>query len=180
MVRILILVTIGAEEQRSLDWEVLLTVNNSESPFDFEYSEENYNTRSDVSCVNIPEDYILTMEYEALFGQLAENVSPSKGSPPAAKSVVENLPSVVLTDEDIGENCVACAVCKDEFAVGEKATRLPRCHLYHGDCIISWFGIRNTCPVCRHELPTDDADYEKMRSERAGDGNATALVDDFE
>ncbi|KAL3635549.1 hypothetical protein CASFOL_020096 [Castilleja foliolosa] len=151
----------GAEAQRSLDWEVLLTVNNSESPFDFEYSEENYNTRSDVS----------------------RNVSASKGSPPAAKSVVENLPSVVLTDEDIGENnknCVACAVCKDEFAVGEKATKLPCCHLYHGDCIIPWFGIRNTCPVCRHERPTDDADYEKMRSERAGDGNATALVDDFE
>ncbi|KAL3629501.1 hypothetical protein CASFOL_026723 [Castilleja foliolosa] len=168
----------------SSDGEISNFVNNSESPLDFEYSEENYNTRSDVSRVNLPEDYILTMEYDALFGQLAENVSASKGSPPAAKSVVENLPSVVLTDEDIGENnknCVACAVCKDEFAVGEKATKLPCCHLYHGDCIIPWFGIRNTRPVCRHELPTDDADYEKTRAERAGDGiAATAFVDDFE
>ncbi|GFQ04260.1 E3 ubiquitin-protein ligase ring1 [Phtheirospermum japonicum] len=174
----------GTEEQRSLDWEVLLTANNLESTFDFEYSGENNNTRHDVSRVNLPEDYILMMEYDALFGQLAENESASKGSPPAAKSVVENLPSIMLTDKEIGENnnnCVACAVCKDEFAVGEKATKLPCCHLYHGDCIFPWLGIRNTCPVCRHELPTDDADYEKRRGERAGDGNAaTGLVDDFE
>ncbi|KAL3624110.1 hypothetical protein CASFOL_032926 [Castilleja foliolosa] len=174
----------GREEQRSLDWEVLLAVNNLESNFDFEYSEENNNTQSDVLGVNLPEDYILTMDYDALFEQLAENQSASKGSPPAAKCVVENLPSVVLTDKEIGENnnnCVACAVCKDEFAAGEKATKLPCCHLYHGDCIFPWLGIRNTCPVCRHELPTDDADYEKRRGERAGDGNAaTGLVDDFE
>ncbi|KAL3630203.1 hypothetical protein CASFOL_023187 [Castilleja foliolosa] len=174
----------GREEQRSLDWEVLLTVNNLESNFDFQYSEENNNTHSDILGINLLKDYILMMDYDALFEQLAENQSASRGSPPAAKCMVEKLPSVVLTDKEIGENnnnCIACAVCKDEFAAVEKAIRLPCCHLYHGDCIFPWLGIRNTCPVCRHELPTDDADYEKRRGERAGDGNAaTGLVDDFE
>ncbi|KAK6154946.1 hypothetical protein DH2020_009194 [Rehmannia glutinosa] len=173
----------GTEEARNIEWEVLLAVNNLESTFDFEYSEEIDNPRSEVSRINLPEDYILTMEYDALFGQLVENENALKGSPPAAKSVVENLPSVVLTKEEIGENNnVVCAVCKDEFAVGENVSKLPCCHLYHGDCILPWLGIRNTCPVCRYELPTDDADYEKRKNERVGSGITTTprLVDDFE
>ncbi|KAK6129124.1 hypothetical protein DH2020_037140 [Rehmannia glutinosa] len=135
----------GTEEARNIEWEVLLAVNNLESTFDFEYSEEIDNPRSEVSRINLPEDYILTMEYDALFGQLVENENALKGSPPAAKSVVENLPSVVLTKEEIGENNnVVCAVC--------------------------------------HELPTDDADYEKRKNERVGSGITTTprLVDDFE
>ncbi|KAL6572812.1 hypothetical protein OROHE_002288 [Orobanche hederae] len=172
-----------AEEQRNLEWEVLLAVNNSEGTFEFEYTDVNNIIRNEVSRVN-HEDYVLTMEYDALFGQLAENENALKGSPPAAKSVVENLPSVVLTKEEIGENnsnnCVACAVCKDEFAVGENTTKLPCRHFYHGGCIIPWLEIRNTCPVCRYELPTDDADYENKRSERVGDRNTPGLINDFE
>ncbi|KAL6553080.1 hypothetical protein OROGR_006922 [Orobanche gracilis] len=172
-----------AEEQGNLEWEVLLAVNNSESTFEFEYAGVNNIIRNEVLGFS-HEDYVLTMEDDALFGQLVENEHQSKGSPPAAKSVVENLTSVVLTKEEIGENnsnnCVACAVCKNEFAVGENATKLPCRHLYHGGCIIPWLEIRNTCPLCRYELPTDDADYEKKRSERVGDSNTPGLINDFE
>ncbi|KAL2241620.1 UNVERIFIED_CONTAM: E3 ubiquitin-protein ligase RING1-like protein [Sesamum indicum] len=170
------------EEERNVEWEVLLAVNNLERTFEFENSEENNSDGGEVPRVNLPEDYILTMQYDVLFGQLVENENALKGSPPAAKSVVENLPSVVLTKEEIEENnnVVVCAVCKDEFAVGDKVTRMPCCHLYHGECILPWLSIRNTCPVCRYQLPTDDADYEKRRSERVGGGINSHLVDDFE
>ncbi|KAG8384555.1 hypothetical protein BUALT_Bualt04G0130000 [Buddleja alternifolia] len=172
----------GEEEERNLEWEVLLAVNSLERNLDFEGSEGGSNNGSEALRVNLPEDYILTMEYDTLFGQLVENGNALKGSPPAAKSVVENLPSVVLTKEDVGENnsVVVCAVCKDEASAGEKVTRMPCCHLYHGDCILPWLRIRNTCPVCRYELPTDDADYEKRRRERVGSAIAARLDDDFE
>ncbi|KAL6551641.1 hypothetical protein OROGR_007795 [Orobanche gracilis] len=172
-----------AEEQRNLEWEVLLAVNNSESTFEFEYTDVNNIIRNEVSRFN-HEDYVLTMEYDAFFGQLADNENALKGSPPASKSIVENLPSVVLTKEELGENnsnnCVVCAVCKNEFTVGENATKLPCPHFYHGGCIIPWLEIRNTCPVCRYELPTDDADYEKKRGERVSDSNTPGLINDFE
>ncbi|KAH6791265.1 RING/U-box superfamily protein [Perilla frutescens var. frutescens] len=172
----------GAEEGRNIEWEVLLAVNNLERNLEFEIPEENSMNGGEVPNINLPEDYILTMEYDALFGQLVENDNASKGSPPAAKSVVENLPSLVLTKEDVEENntVVVCAVCKDEFAIGEKVIRLPCSHLYHGECILPWLSIRNTCPVCRHELPTDDADYEKRKDGRVRSGSAGSLFDDFE
>ncbi|KAL3526655.1 hypothetical protein ACH5RR_011311 [Cinchona calisaya] len=137
---------------RNAEWQVLLAVNNLELPRDFD-------------------------EYNVLFGELVEAESNIKGSPPAAKSVVENLPSVVLTIEDLTRNNVVCAVCKDEVCLGVKVTRLPCCHHYHQDCIVPWLSIRNTCPLCRYELPTDDVDYERRKNRNGGD---TGLVGDLE
>ncbi|PIM99388.1 Anaphase-promoting complex (APC), subunit 11 [Handroanthus impetiginosus] len=165
----------GAEEEHNLEWEVLLAVNNLERALE----EENNNSGSEGPRTNLHEDYILAMEYDALFGQLVEDETALKGSPPAAKSVVENLPWMVFTKEDVGENNNSiCAVCKDEFTGGEKLTRMPCCHLYHGDCILPWLSMRNTCPLCRYELPTDDADYERRRNERVGNGMTTRMADD--
>lgn len=64
---------------------------------------------------------------------------------------------------------IGCAICKDEIVVAEeKVTRLPCKHYYHKECIVPWLGIRNTCPVCRYELPTDDLEYERKRRSQRG------------
>lgn len=162
----------GEEEEHNLEWEVLLELNNLERNSEPYVLEEQIDQQSEISRNDLPEDYVLAMEYDALSGMVVENANPLKGSPPAAKSVVENLPMVIVTKEEVGENSnnnmVACAVCKDEASVGEKVTRLPCCFMYHGECILPWLEISNTCPVCRFELPTDDADYEKRRRRRGG------------
>ncbi|XP_027357830.1 E3 ubiquitin-protein ligase CIP8-like [Abrus precatorius] len=151
----------GEEALRYLEWEILLAVNNLERNGGVEH-EGNAD-----SYLAVPDGYIYTAEYDVLFGQFLENESALKGSPPAAKSVVENLPLVELTKEELQGKNVACAICKDEILSAEKVRRLPCSHCYHGDCILPWLSIRNTCPVCRFELPTDDPDYEQRKVRRA-------------
>jgi Ring finger domain len=115
-------------------------------------------------------------EYEVLASQI-DNVIRC-GNPPAAKGVVETLPTIILSDEKEKE-IVTCAICKDEMAVEEKVTKLPCGHFYHKDCIVPWLGIRNSCPVCRFELPTDDLNYENWKDRRRNraPGSGAGLVE---
>lgn len=140
------------ETMGNLEWEVLLNIHNLEVNHGFglddDYGGFTYN-------VDVPIE-----DYETLFAQFGENDNTFLGRPPASKAVVENLDSVLIVEEDVENDNVICAVCKDEMNVGERAKQLPCSHRYHGDCIVPWLGIRNTCPVCRYELPIDDPDYE--------------------
>ncbi|OVA19623.1 zinc finger protein [Macleaya cordata] len=112
-----------------------------------------------------PEDYVDAAGYEALLQNLAESEGGAiRGAPPAAKSAVSALPTVVITPEEEG---LVCAVCKESMPAGEKAKKLPCGHGYHGDCIVPWLGTRNSCPVCRFELPTDDPEYEEEKKKRS-------------
>ncbi|KAL4559355.1 hypothetical protein LXL04_031493 [Taraxacum kok-saghyz] len=129
-------------EEQPHQWEVLLNIHNLEpGTYDDESNYTEYGMFVDVS---------------------------SLGRPPASITVVNNLSSVVITPEDYEKNNTGCAVCKDEITVGLVAKQLPCSHRYHTDCILPWLAIRNTCPVCRHELLTDDPEYELMKAERGG------------
>uniref|UniRef100_A0A0D9WSC6 RING-type E3 ubiquitin transferase n=1 Tax=Leersia perrieri TaxID=77586 RepID=A0A0D9WSC6_9ORYZ len=115
--------------------------------------------------------------FEVLPGHIAD--AAAGGAPPAARAAVERLQVVAIGGEEEEEAEKGCAVCKDGIARGELATRLPCAHFYHGVCIEPWLAIRNSCPVCRYELPTDDPEYEKRRVKRrsaAGGGSATAQL----
>ncbi|KAE9601894.1 hypothetical protein Lal_00040950 [Lupinus albus] len=146
----------------NLEWEVLLNANNlntitSPDLDNDDDLEEPYFSDHD--------EYIYASDYEMMFGQFVENGHTLR--PPASVSIVRNLPSVVVTKEDVDNNNALCAVCKDDFAVAEQAKELPCLHRCHGNCIVPWLAIRNTCPVCRYDFPTDDADYERMRANRS-------------
>lgn len=110
-------------------------------------------------------------EFEVLPGHLADAVVG--GAPPAARAAVERLQVVAVGAEEAAHGC---AVCKDGIAKGELATRLPCGHFYHGACIGPWLAIRNSCPVCRYELPTDDPEYERRRARHRSAGGSTAQL----
>ncbi|OMO78076.1 Zinc finger, RING-type [Corchorus capsularis] len=106
-------------------------------------------------------DYFIGPGLEQLIQQLAENDPNRYGTPPASKSAIEALPSVKITKNHLNSEFNQCAVCMDEFEEGAQAKQMPCKHLYHKDCIFPWLELHNSCPVCRHELPTDDPDYER-------------------
>ncbi|KDP24313.1 hypothetical protein JCGZ_25609 [Jatropha curcas] len=135
------------------EWELLLAIN-----FDS----------------NLNEDSVMfDADYDTFLEQLVDNEIDWRGSPPAAKKVVDNLPLVDFKSGDLVS--VVCAICKDEVLEGEKVNKLPCCHYYHGDCIVPWLRIRNTCPVCRYELPTDDQDYESRSRSRRTQRSASGI-----
>lgn len=136
---------------------------------------------------------------ENLIAQLMRNDPNRHGNPPAAKSVIDGLPTVTITQSQVeqggggqqsttstgdtttsasssatggagdakpGHVECSCAVCKDIFSAGEKAKQLPCKHLYHEACIVPWLSMHNTCPVCRYELPTDDAQYNASQAQQ--------------
>lgn len=72
-----------------------------------------------------------------------------RGALPAARSAVEELPDVEVAA------AAPCAVCKETLEIGDTAKEMPCGHAYHAGCLLPWLGLRNSCPVCRYELPTD-------------------------
>ncbi|XWS63285.1 hypothetical protein CRYUN_Cryun06bG0082200 [Craigia yunnanensis] len=118
-------------------------------------------------------DYFVGPGLEQLIQQLAENDPNRYGTPPASKSAIDSLPSVKITKNHLNSEFNQCAVCMDEFEEGTQAKQMPCKHLYHKDCILPWLELHNSCPVCRHELPTDDPDYERRvrGAQGIGEGN---------
>ncbi|KAI3666795.1 hypothetical protein L6452_41832 [Arctium lappa] len=104
-------------------------------------------------------DYLDARGFEQLLERLAETDGSRRGAPPAAVSFVKNL-ELVVVGEDEG---LVCVICKDSVCVGSVVNRLPCLHVYHPSCIMPWLNTRNTCPLCRYELPTDDKECERRR-----------------
>ncbi|GLJ52035.1 hypothetical protein SUGI_1106260 [Cryptomeria japonica] len=116
-------------------------------------------------------DYFLGQGMEALLQRLAENDPNHYGTPPAAKEAVEALTVVKITEEHLKcELSSECAVCKDEFTVGEETRQLPCKHLYHGDCIFPWLKMHSSCPVCRFQMPSEEGSGKAQSEENTSEG----------
>ncbi|KAJ0980992.1 hypothetical protein J5N97_009247 [Dioscorea zingiberensis] len=101
--------------------------------------------------------------------------------PPASKEVVANLPIITVTEEVIAKlgSGTECAVCRENLVINDKMQELPCKHLFHPPCLKPWLDENNSCPICRHELRTDDHAYESRKErekeeeeERKGAANA--------
>ncbi|OMO88486.1 Zinc finger, RING-type [Corchorus capsularis] len=99
--------------------------------------------------------------FEQLLDHLAETDGSRRGAPPTSVSFMNKLPRVIVSDEHEKHDGLACAICKDVLPVGTEVNQLPCLHVYHPSCILPWLSARNSCPLCRYELPTDDKDYEE-------------------
>ncbi|CAN8256172.1 unnamed protein product [Cochlearia groenlandica] len=180
------------EEEEELDlpvleWDVYVSLNNVGVVFEeFEDILVNYDGVMDsdhgVSRANLDEYGGIqgdVDEIDALLNQLFESAAAYNSHPPASKRAVEELLVVEITEEEASNGGIFCAICKDEIVVEEKVKRLPCRHYYHGECIVPWLEIRNTCPVCRYELPTNDLEYERFKTSQGRGSNASGLVSDL-
>ena len=87
-----------------------------------------------------------------------------KGNPPASDRAINSLKKTEINDENLNEfKDQTCNVCLENFNKGQITIKLECGHFFHENCIIHWLKMRNTCPVCRHELESNDPNYEKRK-----------------
>ena len=87
-----------------------------------------------------------------------------KGNPPASERAINNLKKIEINKDNIKEfNQQTCNVCLENYNEGQISIKLDCGHCFHDKCIIHWLKMRNTCPVCRHELESNDPNYEKRK-----------------
>ncbi|KAM7249686.1 hypothetical protein ACFE04_008326 [Oxalis oulophora] len=119
-------------------------------------------------------DYLDARGFEQFLDHLAaESEVWSRGAPPASVSFVKNLPRVIVKQEEED----ACAICKDVLSIGSQVNQLPCLHLYHPCCILPWLSTRNSCPLCRYELPTDDDNNNNNNMHESDDDSSVASVE---
>jgi hypothetical protein len=90
--------------------------------------------------------------------------SPSP-SPEEIQIVIDSLPTLPLssiTTHDSSSSSATgseCSICLVEFSETDFLLRcLPCLHVFHADCIDTWFHQSLTCPICRFELlPSSDS-----------------------
>ncbi|KDP20275.1 hypothetical protein JCGZ_06861 [Jatropha curcas] len=107
-------------------------------------------------------DYLIGPGLDLLLQHLAENDPNRYGTPPAQKEAVQAMPIVAV------EQSLQCAVCVEEFEIGEEAREMPCKHKFHGGCIIPWLELHSSCPVCRYQMPCDESKIQESGSRSDG------------
>ncbi|KAJ1848856.1 hypothetical protein LPJ70_000804, partial [Coemansia sp. RSA 2708] len=115
---------------------------------------------------------------ESLIVRLHEEANANvAGPPPASREFIRTLPAVPIS-QCKGMSCVVCnESLAVESSVPELATRLPCKHYFHRECVKPWLELHNTCPMCRHEVPSDDPRW--LEKKREVDRLATAEIRDL-
>ncbi|CAA3024028.1 E3 ubiquitin-protein ligase AIP2 [Olea europaea var. sylvestris] len=123
----------------------------------------------------------LVSRLDDIVPEILDNDAAVPRVPPASKEVVAKLPVTSVTEAvlaKLGEDAV-CSICQETLVVNDKMQELPCEHMFHPPCLKPWLDVHNACPICRHELLTDDHAYESWKErekeaeeERKGAANA--------
>ena len=119
------------------------------------------------------DDELASLTTEIMDESLSESMKDLNiGSMKAEEKVIEG-------PESIGCG-VECVICREDFEMGDKLTKLPKCaHIFHSHCITKWLAHQDWCPICRMSLSGvqkgvgGDSEKEKINSMKIAAGDAT-------
>jgi len=95
--------------------------------------------------------------------------------PPTASLAIEELDLIVFDERALRKYAKEeCSVCVVGFKLEDEAYKLPCKHIFHNDCLLPWLKMNNTCPNCRHQLPTLEGATQPVR--RGDDDDDTLSI----
>ena len=66
---------------------------------------------------------------------------------------IDNAVEVFVYNENITQPTSRCPITMEEFAVGDRISRIRYCeHIFREDAINNWFRLNVRCPVCRYDI----------------------------
>ena len=105
------------------------------------------------------------LQFENFIGIIMSFEDRMHGNPPASERAINNLTKVIINEENLNQfKEITCNICLDVFKIGDIIRILECKHEFHEDCIIKWLKMRNSCPVCRFELESNDPNYERQKN----------------
>ncbi|CAK8533711.1 unnamed protein product [Lathyrus sativus] len=70
-----------------------------------------------------------------------------------SKIDLEKLPCYDYVAKENTSNTMDCAICLENFTIGDKCRLLPSCkHSFHAQCVDKWLLENSICPICRSRV----------------------------
>ena len=66
--------------------------------------------------------------------------------------ILSDLEEIEIDVKLIDDEEKQCAICLENYSIGNKIIYLPCCHYFHSSCIRNWLKIKNICPYCKREV----------------------------
>ena len=64
--------------------------------------------------------------------------------------ILNEFEEIELNEQFKNEDEIRCAICLENFSIGDKICYLPCVHSFHSSCIKNWIRIKNKCPICNN------------------------------
>jgi hypothetical protein len=117
-------------------------VNNNFSSSDF-----GFNPFSQVFAMNPSHSGL-----ENIFLQLNQIIQQPRLNP-VNENIISSLPEIEISDlSKIPNEKKECVICLTKYELNDKVILLPCTHMFHTECIKSWFKNQDTCPICKIKI----------------------------
>ncbi|PAA81889.1 hypothetical protein BOX15_Mlig032555g1 [Macrostomum lignano] len=80
------------------------------------------------------------------------------------------------TAEDLSSSDNVCIICREEMLPDTGCKKLPCGHMFHSNCLRSWFQRQQTCPTCRMDVLRDNQQQQQQQQQQQPPAAAAAAA----